>query len=541
MGRPVVMKRPTQTTAHKSEKTAEFVIPDLALIKSDSQTVVPTMADMPPPVAPLRVKAVEEKQAALTKIDQEIAETKQDAVRKVDEKTQMFNLRQLELEAKTQELEEKKSKMEKELHDELKQITSGLLEETKKISGLETVVDSVQKVRLEMIRLFNQGLDDRKKNYEELATTKSEITKMHALVQETVGDLSLAYRDILAASKRTLNDFESDSVKVLMAKQELDKVALEKERLDNQLAMLSKELVIVETKLTEARQETATKETLLRKLEQEVHEHETKLHGLQDSSSKLVSEITARESELQTVRAQLKQTHVESENLKVSMGILQGTFDRKTKALTQMENEMSACGERTENMRQTEIEMMRTIANLESSRSVAQADVDGMNSQKNALQEIIREMKQLHQAQEQGLEEKKAELAQRCKTEEERYRMELQQKTHDWELQFSEHCVTRKAELTKELDEMSLKHSQSLLQLKERFVQEGKKAAIDVLDVKEFASREERQHALAAALDMAVSDHVLSPLVNYSQRWKVAFGASAVMSAVLTGLLVWKW
>lgn len=535
------MKRPAQSSVHKSEKTAEFSIPDLALIKSDAQTVVPTMADVPPPVAPLRVKAMEEKQAALTKLDREIAETKQDAVRKVDEKTQMFNLRQLELEAKTQELEEKKAKMERELHEELKQITSGLLEETKKITGLETVVDSVQKVRLEMIRLFNQGLDDRRKNFEELAATRTEITKMHGLVQETVGDLSLAYRDILAASKRTLNDFESDSVKVLMAKQELDKVAIERERIETALSRVTKELNAAEARLKEVHEECTTKANRAQELSQTIQNHEAKLHALEQSVTQLTSEISGREQQLNTLQAQISQAHVESENLKVSLGILQGSCERKAKSLEQMESELEATSERTEKLRHSEVEMIRTIANLETAKSVAQADTEALSAQRKAMQEIVQELKQLQQAHEQGLEAKKADIAQHCKVEEERYRMELQQKTHAWELQFSENCVARKAQLTQELADLSAQHAQSLLQLRERFVQEAKKAAIEVIEVKEFTGRQERQRALDEALDVALSAHLLAPVINYSRRWKLAFCSTAVATVALSVLLAWKW
>lgn len=566
MGRPVVMKRPADTTTHKSEKTAEFVLPDLALIKSDSTSVIPTMPSMPdapPPVAPIQAKVVQEKKETLSKLDQEIADSKKEVVRQVDEKTTMFNLRQLEMEQKTLELEEKKARVEQELnhlltmknskfHEELKLATETLIDETKKIAplekSLEGLVDSIQKIRLEMIRLFNQGLEERKKSVEELAATKVEVTKMSGLVQDTVGELSVAYRDILSASKRTLNDFETDSVKLRMVKQETDHVALEKERQQGSLEIIAKNIELKQQLLSEVQAEVQAKKSEAEKLAKEVldwqetlRSHDSKMSACRQAIADVEALTSGKKAELAEARAALSQLQVESENLKVSMDILKGAHERKQKNLGQLEHEITESVKRSEAMKHAEVEIMRALGNLELAKAVATGDLAALESQKAAMLTVVQEVKQLQEAQDKLLAEKKEDLLQRFKTEEDRHHLELQQKIHDWELQFTEHCVSRKAALSKELEELSLAHSESLLKLKDAFLVEAKKSVIDILDVKEFAGRAERIKAMQTAFDVAASNFILAPIANHHARWKRAFWCALVMSVALSGLLIWKW
>ena len=61
MGRPVVLKRPEEVINHKAEKTAEFVIPDLSLVKTSTPSISPrtVTSEVPPPVAHLQEKVME--------------------------------------------------------------------------------------------------------------------------------------------------------------------------------------------------------------------------------------------------------------------------------------------------------------------------------------------------------------------------------------------------------------------------------------------------------------------------------------------------
>lgn len=569
MGRPIVLKRPEEATNHKSEKTAEFVIPDLSIVNNNqkpmthTKPIVPTMGDVPPPVTPLQAKVVEEKKEVLSKLSQEIEESKKLPERKVDEMTVVFNLRQLEMEQKTKDLEAKKIKVERELnhmlslknskfHEELKIATETLIDETKKIAplekSLEGLVDSIQKIRLEMIRLFNQGLEERKKSIAELGATKVEVTKMSGLVQETVGDLSLAYRDILSASKRTLNDFETDSVKLLLAKQELETTKIEKDKYDFDLSEIQRKIELYDqnAKAVEAKIEVKQNELdgLIRKnleSEERVRSQEAKISNTSQKLNEVEALVNLKKIELSEAQSALKVCQAESENFKVSLDILKGTIERKEKSLHSMDDEANSYSKRVQELRNTEVELLKVIGVLETSKAVTEGELSGLESKKAALVQAVDHMKHLYDEQKRHLELLKSDLNQRFKTEEDRCHIEHQHKIHDWELQFTEHCLNRKAKLTKELEEMSLAHSVSLVKLKDGFVVEAKKSVLDILDINEFSSREERIASMQSAFDTAASKFVLSPIVNHSLVWKKAFWCTSIISFALTGLLIWKW
>lgn len=347
---------------------------------------------------------------------------------------------------------------------------------------------------------------------DELEATKVEVAKMSSLVQETVGDLSLAYRDILSASKRTLDDF--------MVKQELEGARLEKESLELDLAELQRKI-------------NSHQQTLLEK--------EEALRQIDSQKAFTQQSLSSLEAQMVETKNNLVSYQVESENLKVSLDILKGTIERKEKFLQGMGDEVVAYGKRVQDLKNTEVELLRIIHILETSKAVSEGELSGLESRKISFAQSIDEMKHLHEEQLKHFEALKTDLDQRYKTEEERHQLEHQHKVHDWELQFTEHCLTRKTKLTKDLEELSLAHSISLLKLKEGFVLEAKKSVLDILDINEFSSRDERLASMQSAFDTAASKFVLSPIINHSAIWKRAFWCTSLISFTLTALLIWKW
>lgn len=559
MSRPVVMKRPSESTAHKSEKTAEFILPDLKAVKDEPG---------PPPVAPIQAKLIQEKQDIVGQLAREIEEVKQSAVRQVDEKTQVFNLRQLQLEAKTEELESRKLQVEREInqmltlknskfHEELKEATNTLIDETRKIAplekGLESLLENIQKIRLDMIKLFNQGLEDRKKSVEELAATKLEIKRLGEGVKEAGGEWLRQQQEMIRANHEAMLQFEEHHAKAWVVRQELEELHKEKHRIQLAMDEMRAKHQHFEADLQSRAEEVHALNAQVLSLKAEWERlkalHEAESHQQREVEERLVRskqlseeadrELYARKSQLTELKNQLAQLSVESENVKMSVEILHGTHERKLRGLHEVDEEIQEKIVQLQHLKQDEIALMQVILNLESAKGVHEAQIAQLKVQHEAQHALQAEVVKVQEAAQAHYQARLQELQLLAKNEEERAQLDVQRKTQQWELEFTEHCVSRKAQLQGDLEQMTKDHAESLLRLKDALAHEAKKAVLDILDVKEFASREARIKAMEDALDVTASKFVLAPIRSHLRRWKIA-SLVLGLAAIALGVLLYR-
>lgn len=129
-------------------------------------------------------------------------------VRKQDESTRVFNLRQHQIELKINELEEKKKQTEKELqeilqqknstlHTDLKKLAQFILQESKKI---ESKSGTISNLRNELQQVFESNLSDRKKNMDLIEEQNGSIRELADLIRDTSkllqGDFHFLTQDI---------------------------------------------------------------------------------------------------------------------------------------------------------------------------------------------------------------------------------------------------------------------------------------------------------------------------------------------------------
>jgi chromosome segregation ATPase len=231
-------------------------------------------------------------------IKKEIADAKaQSAVRKQDESTKVFNIRQHQMELKIAELEDKKQKSEKELqailqqknsslHSDLRKLAQFILQETRKITpqikDLDTKVSSVVHLRNELQHLFDSNLSDRKKNMQYIEDL---ITTTHYL-KEQVKD----------TSKLLQNDFH-------FLTKDLEKIQQEKQVESDRLERLKHEITHHHTLL----EEIDHKKIELRELENKIA-----------TAQKTASTFTRMDEELGSLKSHILKLKEEKETLEAS-------------------------------------------------------------------------------------------------------------------------------------------------------------------------------------------------------------------------------
>lgn len=388
-------------------------------------------------------------------------------VRKVDESTRVFNLRQHQMELKLAELEEKKVKSEKELqqilqeknsslHADLRKLAQYLLQETRKI---DAKMSSVLTLKNELQRFFEQGLEERKK-------THSEITEQTLLIRET-GEL------VRASTKKLREEFD---------------------RSTQALSGIQKEILEERRKLALVREET---HGLTLKKEELQKINETITHRKLDAEA-----LTKVSTELQLARSQWTTTLEDKAKVTQEVDRLQHELLTHCETLERLKLEERNLSEAIQGKRnllsRIEEDAAHARKTLEEKRTQIEASGEELRTEKTKLLEIQRETTTLI-GKRQGLEASIEESQRLYETREELHGSRIAEKEAQWELrktqwevEFQQYCDSRKADLARDLT-LQDKEDQDRIRKKKKELLTGiVQSAAFILGSPDFASTEER-------------------------------------------------
>ncbi len=274
-------------------------------------------------------KATAELKAEKETINKELEEAKSEpVVRKVDESTKMFNLRQVQMEEKINQLEQKKIKAEKELHvllgmknsklhEDLRKVATVLLTETKKIAPLEkdieTSVAKIINLKNEIQQFFESNLEEKKKNSGHIEDQTREVHQLGVLVRESM----------------------------MVLEKDLHQLVLDIEK-------LSMEKIDIHSSLGKVKEELFEKETAVRLLDQrrsELHQIESSIHSYHEQLAEM-KEFMARFHSLQEQMPELKKRQDEY-SIQIQMKNqqlmeLEGKLSRQEMVLKHTEDQVMA-------------------------------------------------------------------------------------------------------------------------------------------------------------------------------------------------------
>ncbi len=359
----------------QEDKTDEFELPPLK--KDPAKNMAPA-----PAAAPV-VHKVQVLKSETKTINAEIEVAKSEAVRKVDESTRVFNLRQMQLVQKIKDLEVKKIYAEKEIRKIIDQKNTTLHEDLTKTSQhmekeFETGMGKISNLRNELQNLIEQLSADRKKNYEALSSQGSEIEKVHRTLQ-SCQDFMLREYNALSTQLRPL----------MQEKVDLEKTYL---NLKSDFSKLETEFKLVETKKFTAEVDWSE---LTKKIESQAlveKENKSLIETLAGQVESYKEEINRYHNDLrelnhkkEILEAQIVQTQEShdaiqknGEHLKWSLVTLTEQHDQKKNALQRQDAEVIEIKHRLEEHRAKEMDLIKSCSNYQSTLQHLQSEVSAM-------------------------------------------------------------------------------------------------------------------------------------------------------------------
>lgn len=320
----------------------------------------------------------------------------EEVIRKTDESTKVFNLRQHMAIEKIKELEQRKVKAERELnalmqqknsklHEELKKVTDVLVCETKKIMPLEKEFElrlsKISNLKTEMQHFFESSLDERKKNSHFIENQTKEINQVGSLVKET---LIILQKDVHQVSA------------------ELEKLTQQKLELLSYLAQLKEEVFLKEgiLRLCENKRNETTH------LEAEIEGLKLKLSDLRELGLKhgqLQSDILLLQSQLQDSKIKVESSlqemnEVKSQKIKLQLGLeqLEHEFESRRGHLTLLEKDILNQRISIENLKDEEANINQAIKEKQIEFSKIQAETFQSTAQKEAYLKMLEEVGQFY-------------------------------------------------------------------------------------------------------------------------------------------------
>lgn len=453
-----------------------------------------------------------EQQTLSKEIEEARAKT---AVRKQDESTKVFNLRQHQIELKIAELEEKKKKSEQELqgvlqqknstlHADLKKLAQYILQETKKIAPLgkeiETKLHSVTTLRNELQLVFENNLSDRKKNTVLIEEQNIHLHQLGELIRETSkliqGDFHLLARDIekiqterneearkLAGLKQEVAHHKGlcDEIEARRAQlRELeDRIALG-EKTAATFAGLDEEIAHLKDEARRLQEEKERLHSSTVRLHQEEFHGQENLARLKLRERHLENVISGKKDQLLTLEADVLDVRKRLEMRKNDEHEVHAKFLHHRDQLTDLQNE---------------------VARLEGARAAHEtlvAEAQSLFEEKKAF--FQRELELLEKLQHSRRQEIEAQgEAQRLR----------------WEEEFQVFTEGRRAGLRAELEAQDRADLEDIRNKKREFLSEVTRIMSGILSSPEFTSTEER-----AKLARKEVEKSFELLFGKTRRWK---------------------
>lgn len=445
-------------------------------------------------------KAAQELKTEQQMVTQELEKAKAESVvRKTDESTRVFNLRQHQVVSKIKELEQRKARAEKELnallqqknsklHDDLKKVTDVLVNETRKIAPfekeLENGMSKISNLKNEMQQFFESSLDERKKSSHFIEDQTREIQQLGELV------------------KGTMSVLEKDLHRMNL---DIDKLSMEKIEIISSLGRLKEEVFAKESVLRTCE----LKREELQQIESTIALHSKELPAFHEARAKYESlliemgEIRNKKNEINAEIQVAIQEKIEilgqNNRMELTLAQIGDQLSSRKEALSLIEKEILDAKKRLESTREEEFDL-KGAYQLEVSHlskiSTEIAQSEGIRSAALLLQkesyEFYKTKKETYTRELELLE-----FAHQAKISQ--LDSEFQSKKLQWESEFKSFCEGKENDFkfhlealdAEDLEEIKRKKSEILIQVVEVVVKQCLKEGFSSVEQKSNEARKE--------------------------------------------------
>lgn len=436
------------------------------------------------------VEGLKKEQTELTK---ELEKTKSaPVVRKQDESTRVFNLRQHQIELKIAELEEKKKKTEQELqtvlqqkntrlHDDLKKLAQIILQETRKFSSFEkdlnTRLGAVTNLRNELQQVLEANLNDRKKNVNIVEEQTKQLNGISEQVRETSRLLQTDFH-FLSKDVERLHSEKQEKIRALAGlKEEVSRY----QGVLSELTVRKEELKVIEQKISEGERNAVG----FSRLDEELEKLRTEVSRLQEEKDKLTSTNN---------RLQQDNIHKQDElsRLLVKEKQLDHVIAGKKQHITSLEEDVLDVRKRLEFRRNEEHELHQKYLHRHDQLASLHEEIGRLEGKKLAEEKMMEETKAM-------FEEKRAFLTKEMNTLVELHQSKLtdlssqyEMKKTRWEEEFHHYTENRKVAFQRELDEIAGKDLEEIRRKKKEFLHDIVTIMSSLMSAEGFSSSEER-------------------------------------------------
>ncbi len=526
------------------EKTAEFELPDF----SKKGNIVPPVPAIQQKVQILKTESKQ--------INTQLDQVKTEAVRKVDEPTRVFNLRQAQLVDKIKELETRKLQTERAikkmleeknatLHTDLTKATQSLVEESQRFAPLEKELGSgiakLATIRNELQNFFEMATNERKKNSQAIFDQGTEIENLQKIVHSCNELMAKEYAQLSHTLRPLLDE-----------KVELEKACLhfksEHSNFDTEIKLLESKKFTLEV----------THADLVRKIESHKYQEAEQgkfLEGLHAKIEEVNLELaqcharlSANEQQKEKVLSDIQHLHDEhdsiqksGESLKWSLVSLNEQHEQKKNSLSKLDHEISDFNHRIKDLRSQEADLIKSCANFSSQLHHLQGEVAGLEATRAAAMklqeeamEFLNERRNFYHLHVQDLEHThKAKMGQLEK--------EYQDQKADWDKNFHELEENQKAELDRKLEAYTVEYHAILKESQNVLMDDVVKVVKRHLTRTVFESGQQRAELAKDELEPLMKNY-FNQSVRLATRpwhnWKPWMWATSASWVVITGLVV---
>jgi hypothetical protein len=426
-------------------------------------------------------------------IKKEIDDAKaQSTVRKQDESTKVFNIRQHQMELKIAELEDKKQKSEKELqailqqknsslHSDLRKLAQFILNETRKITpqikDIDTKVSSVVHLRNELQHLFDSNLTDRKKQMqyiEDLITTTHHLSTQ---VRDTSKLIQTDFHFLTKDLEKLKQERQAEETTLASLKQEIFRLQGVRDDLEGKKA----ELREIENKLSLAEKNAL----IVPRLEEEFSLLKKDVQRLKDEKELLSSSNTS-------LRQEEVQTHEQLSRLKARENELEQAVSSKKDILQKIQEDVLEVRKRLESKKNEEQEIhSRFIQSLDHFNQL-QTEIARMEGARVAQDKMLDEITVLFESKKTFFQRELESLRTLSESRSTELDAKLEAKKLKFEEEFKIYTETRKSELKAELDKIDKADRDEIRTKKLELLKEVARIMDTIVSAEGFRTSEEK-------------------------------------------------
>lgn len=438
--------------------------------------------ELPETLTPV-VEDLKKEQQTLKK---ELEEVKaRPVVRKQDESTRIFNLRQHQMELKIKELEDKKKTSEKELqeilqqknstlHTDLKKLAQFILQETRKVSSK---IDSVSNIRNELQVIFESTLSDRKKTMGMVEDQNKAISEIGEVIRDTTKLLQGEYHYLTKDLERLHRDKEDEMKNLSGLKEEVARhhgihEVIEKRKID---------LREIEDKISLAEKDALS----FARLDEELLSMKSQIHQLK-----------TEKTDLQRENQRLQEMHFHSQEslarLKHQEAELEHNVANKKNQVTALESDILDSRKRLETTRNLEHEVKTQYSYHRDQLVTLQNEISRLEATK-VTHLLMADESQAFFEERKGFFRRELDLIE-GKNESRSAELEAQNEMRklQWDTEFATYCEARKDELRNELEALDRNDLEDIRNKKSLLLEDISKTMSLILNTEGFQSSEER-------------------------------------------------